>query len=79
MCEIGDYFADLVVNGCLIIELKSVKSISGEHYAQVLNYLKITGYKMALLINFGSYKFEARTVHPNSPFLHLYTAKSNPD
>jgi len=63
--EIGDYFADLVVDDCLIVELKSVKALAGEHYAQTLNYLKITGYKQALLINFGSYKFEVRTVVPN--------------
>lgn len=63
--EIGDYFADLVVNDSLILELKSVRALTGEHYAQTLNYLKITGFKYALLINFGSYKFEIRTVVPN--------------
>ena len=69
--EIGDYFADLIVNDSLIVELKSVKALSGEHYAQTLNYLKITGYKLALLINFGSYKFETRTVIPNFSSLPL--------
>ena len=63
---IGEYFADLVVDGCLIVELKSVKSITNEHYAQILNYLKITGAPAGLLINFGSYKFEVRTVLPRS-------------
>ncbi len=63
--EIGDYFADLIVNDCLLIELKAVRALAGEHYAQTLNYLKITGFKKALLINFGSYKFETRTVIPN--------------
>lgn len=63
--EIGDYFADLIVNDCLLIELKSVKALTGEHYAQTLNYLKITGFEKALLVNFGSYKFEVRTVVPN--------------
>ena len=62
---LGEYFADLIVDGRLIIELKSVKTLASEHYAQVLNYLKITGFERALLINFGSYKFEVRTVVPN--------------
>ena len=70
---LGEYLADLVVNGELILELKSVSALKGEHYAQVLNYLKITGFAKALLINFGSYRFETRTVFPNfspSPPLH---------
>lgn len=70
---IGEYFADLVVDGQLILELKAVNSLAGEHYAQVLNYLKITGFEKALLINFGSYRFETRTIVPNfspSPPLH---------
>ncbi|MCQ2367478.1 MAG: GxxExxY protein [Kiritimatiellae bacterium] len=62
--EIGDYYADLVVDDKVIIELKSVKTIAPEHYAQILNYLKITGFGSGLLINFGSYKFEVRTVVP---------------
>ena len=61
---LGDYFADLVVEGKLIVELKAVANISNEHYAQILNYLKITGAPAGLLINFGSYKFEVRTVIP---------------
>ena len=69
---IGEYFADIVVDGRLIVELKAANALAGEHYAQVLNYLKITGYEKALLINFGSYRFESRTVVPrfSSPPLH---------
>ena len=62
---LGEYYADLVVNDKLIIELKSVIALAGEHYAQVLNYLKTTGFDKALLINFGSYRFETRTVVSN--------------
>lgn len=70
---LGEYFADLVVNGRLILELKSVNALAGEHYAQVLNYLKITGFQKALLINFGSYRFETRTVVANfSPSTPLH-------
>ena len=63
---LGEYFADLVVEGNVIVELKSVRCIANEHYAQILNYLKITGAPAGLLINFGSYKFEVRTVIPRS-------------
>ena len=61
---LGEYFADLVVEGRVIVELKAVRNIAAEHYAQILNYLKITGTPAGLLINFGSYKFEVRTVIP---------------
>lgn len=55
---IGEYFADLIVNEGLLIELKVAKSLTKEHEAQVLHYLKATGIEHALLINFGSFKFE---------------------
>ena len=66
---LGEYFTDLVVEGQVVVELKAVRNIADEHYAQILNYLKITGAPAGLLINFGSYKFEVRTVIPrfNSP------------
>ena len=63
--EIGEYFADLVIDDKVIIELKSTRALTNEHYAQVLNYLKITGLEKALLINLGSYKFEIRTITAN--------------
>ena len=55
---IGEYFADIIVNGCLLIELKACKSLTNEHKSQVLHYLKATGIEHGLLINFGSYQFE---------------------
>lgn len=70
---LGDYFADLVVNDVLVIELKAVKAIANEHLAQLMNYLKITNQPVGLLINFGSYKFESRVVHSSfsrAPDLH---------
>mgnify|MGYP002515699081 FL=1 len=62
---IGDYFADLIVDDRLLLELKTVRNLTKEHYAQVFNYLKITGFSHALLINFGSFRFEIRTLVPN--------------
>lgn len=55
--EIGEYFADLLVEDELIIELKACKAIKDEHKAQLINYLKGTCKEHGLLINFGSYKF----------------------
>ena len=51
---LGEFFADLVVEQHLIVELKAVKSIASEHVAQVLGYLRATGREHALLINFGA-------------------------
>lgn len=57
---IGDYLADLLVEGELIIELKAAKTLAPEHEAQILGYLKSARLEHGLLINFGSYKFEIR-------------------
>ena len=59
---VGDYFVDMLVNDKLIVELKAVKTFVPEHFAQILNYLKITHNPIGLIINFGSYKFERRTI-----------------
>ncbi len=50
---IGKYYADIVVNDLVILEIKSVKSLVVEHEAQLLNYLKATPYEVGLLLNFG--------------------------
>ena len=57
---IGDYFADIVVNGALIIELKACKTLTNEHVSQLLHYLKATTIEHGMLVNFGSYKFEIK-------------------
>jgi len=51
---VGDYYADLLVNGCLILELKAVQSLTREYEIQLVNYLSATGINDGLLINFGS-------------------------
>jgi len=55
---VGSYFADLLVDSQLIIELKASESIAKVHEAQILNYLKATGIKLGLLINFGKNRLE---------------------
>ncbi len=57
---LGDYYADLFVNNCLIIELKACKTLAAEHTAQVLGYLRASSQRHALLINFGSPKLEIK-------------------
>jgi GxxExxY protein len=49
------YTPDLLCFGAIIAELKAVKAITDEHRAQVLNYLKVTGLQLGLLVNFGSH------------------------
>lgn len=57
---IGDYVADILIEGYLIVELKTAKTLAPEHEAQILGYLKSSRLEHGLLINFGSYKFEIR-------------------
>lgn len=57
---IGSFYADLLVEDCLIVEPKTAKTLAPEHEAQILGYLKSARKEHGLLINFGSYKFEIR-------------------
>lgn len=57
---LGDYYADLFVEGHLIVELKACKALAPEHKAQVLGYLRASGQRHALLINFGSPRIEIK-------------------
>ncbi|HQY93827.1 GxxExxY protein [Caldilinea sp.] len=57
---IGDYYADLLVEDGLIVELKAAKTIAPEHEAQILGYLKATQVEHGVLINFGAYQFQIR-------------------
>ena len=56
---IGEYVADVIVEN-MILELKAVSTLTDIHVAQTLNYLKATGLRHAMLINFGSEKFQCR-------------------
>ncbi len=50
---VGEYFADFLVEGCVIVELKAAECVAAEHHAQLLNYLKATEHEVGLLLNFG--------------------------
>jgi GxxExxY protein len=51
---VGEYFADLLIEGVVIVELKAVKMLADDHLAQVINYLRATRHELGLLINFGA-------------------------
>ncbi len=50
---VGEYFADIIVNNCIIVELKAAENLCEEHEAQLLNYLRATDIEVGLLLNFG--------------------------
>ena len=56
------YKADFVCYGEIILELKATDSLAKEHTAQVLNYLKATGYQLGLLINFGARSLQYKRI-----------------
>jgi len=51
--SVGVYFADVLVDGSVMCEIKAAQKLAPEHEAQILNYLKATGIKVGLLLNFG--------------------------
>lgn len=61
---VGEYIADLIIEDCVLVELKASKTLDDAHLAQCLNYLKTTGLRLCLLLNFGQPKVEIqRIVH----------------
>ena len=59
---VGDYFADILVEDCVIVETKAVKLLDAVHSAQCMNYLKATGIKVCLLVNFGKPRAEIKRI-----------------
>lgn len=64
--EVGDYYADLIVNESVIVELKAVENLAPEHEVQLVNYLKATKIEVGLLLNFGPDPQFKRRVFSNS-------------
>ena len=60
--NVGDYFADIVVDDKLVIELKCVAHLANEHTAQCLNYLRASGLPVCLLVNFQKPKVEWKRI-----------------
>ena len=63
---IGEYFADLMIEDKVIVEIKAAKSLTLEHEAQLLNYLKATEVEVGLLLNFGPKPQIKRKLFDNS-------------
>ena len=51
---VGDFVADLIVEDCIILEVKAIRALDDIHTAQCVNYLKATGLQVCLLVNFGT-------------------------
>ena len=58
--EVGQYFADLLVEGYLIVELKTVGALNRNHEGQILGYLRATRMEHGMLINFGAPRFDCQ-------------------
>ena len=65
--QVGEFFADLLVEDKVIVELKCAASILPIHEAQVINYLKATGINVGLILNFGNPKLQFRRYTPRHP------------
>ena len=59
---VGEYFADILVEDVLVVELKCVQRLANEHTAQCLNYLRASGRTLCLLINFQKPKVEWKRI-----------------
>ncbi len=57
---VGQFYADILVEGKIIVELKAVSALQPEHKAQVINYLRSSDIQVGLLVNFGNSKLEYR-------------------
>jgi len=57
---VGEFYADVLLEDKVIIELKAVRALTPEHHAQLINYLNATGIDVGLLVNFGNPKLEFR-------------------
>ena len=59
---VGEYVVDLLVEGVLLVELKTVRALDHGHRAQCINYLRATGMQLCLLLNFGTPRLEIKRV-----------------
>ncbi|HDD24094.1 MAG TPA: GxxExxY protein [Chloroflexi bacterium] len=74
---VGEYLADMLVENCVIVELKAVRTLLKEHEAQLLNYLNATSYEVGLLLNFGPTPQIKRKVFDNDR--KKYRSRMNTD
>lgn len=58
----GDYKADFIVDNKIIVEIKAISTITSEHQSQALNYLAATGYRLAIILNFGASSLQQKRI-----------------
>jgi GxxExxY protein len=68
---VGDFYADILVDEKVIVELKAVKAIAPEHQAQIINYLNATGMEVGLLVNFGGLRLEYKRFTRSKDFRRI--------
>lgn len=59
---VGDFIADFVVDTCIIFEIKAISTLHPKHEAQTLNYITLTGFRLGLLINFGTQSLQDKRI-----------------
>jgi GxxExxY protein len=59
---VGDYIADLLIEGSIVVEVKAVSVLNRAHHAQCINYLRATGLSVCLLLNFGRPRLELKRI-----------------
>ncbi len=69
--NVGSYYADIVVNDCVIIELKAAEALIEAHELQLVNYLKATQIEIGILLNFGKVPSFKRKIFTNDKKKHL--------
>ncbi len=60
--RVGLYFADLVIEEVLLLELKATAKLNSQHDAQVMNYLKVSGLSVGILLNFGTPRLQLKRI-----------------
>ena len=73
---VGEYFADMLIDDKVLLELKAVESIAKEHEAQLLNYLKATKIEIGLLLNFGKEPHFKRKIFSSQKESQTYPRQS---
>lgn len=63
---VGNFYADILVEKSILIELKALNTLDSKHHAQCLNYLKASGLNLCLLFNFGQPKIQIKRIIQNS-------------
>jgi GxxExxY protein len=62
---VGDYVTDILVEGAIVLEIKALDRLDRVHFAQCVNYLRATGFRVCLLLNFGRSSLELKRIVRN--------------